>query len=215
MRQYSMIAAALAGAALALGACGEAPAPAKHAPPASDSASVGERAPAPEPVTAPSDTPARAARAELELNLLGKITPPFPDGYLAVGGYVQQAGGGEMMVDYGRWTGEGGSVEVMIVERVIGPLVTYDGGKQRPRAQIVQIFPVPARRANERLFTEGCSSPDYSDEGGFIYANAAMAGERDGVPFSKEPSAAWRLDPQTARLAPISTRGMACAEVGG
>jgi hypothetical protein len=64
------------------------------------------------------------------------------------------------------------------------------------------------------MFTEGCSSPAYSEAEALIYANAAMAGERDGVPFSKEPSAAWRLDPQTARLAPISTRGMVCIDVG-
>jgi hypothetical protein len=211
-----MVAAALTGAALALAACGETPVKQAAQPaPASRSANAAAQRPAVERVTAPFDTPAQAVQAELDLGLLVRITPPLPEGgYVNVGGYVQRAGGGEMFVGYGRWTGGGGSMDVMIVERVVGAPVAYNGGKQRPRAQIVQIFPVPAPRAGERMFTEGCSSPAYSEAEALIYANAATAGERDGVPFSKEPSAAWRLDPQTARLAPISTRGMVCIDVG-
>jgi hypothetical protein len=155
----------------------------------------------------PASSPAAAAQTQLQAAFLGKSTPPYPDGFTEEGGHIEEASGGEISVVYGRWTHAGGDERVMFVQRATGTQPADAQG--RLPAEIVSVFAMPAPRANEILFTEYCTHPDYPETAARIYANAGTTQRRPGM--SDPPSAAWRLDRSSARLLPVDASRVTCA----
>jgi hypothetical protein len=127
---------------------------------------------------------------------------------------LRGVGGGEVIVSYGELTLHGKVHRIIMVERIIGPSVTDERGHETRRTQIIQIHRVPPPRENEYIIFPdepgGCKSPAYVETAARIYAQASVVPTEDQLMNTNEPSAAWRLDRETARLIPISPRSVVC-----
>lgn len=185
----------LAAAALALAACGRASQASGEAGEQSQAAAADQNAAA-----------TAAAQTDLEAAFLGKTTPPYPEGFTEQGGHLEDPNGSEIWVVYGRWAHAGAEQGVMFVQRTTG--TTPANARGQLPAEIVSVYAMPTARANEIVFTENCSHPDYPEPASRIYANAATSQQRPGM--TDPPSAAWRLDRASARLLPIDAARVTC-----
>ena len=196
MRMNWVPSLAVAALVLALGACG------------SEAGGDGDAAKQGQTAADAVATPAAASQAPLEAAFLGKSTPPYPEGFVEEGGHLDgdSVGIGAIWIVYGRWTHPGGEQPVMFVQRTTGAEPANARGHLP--AEIVSVYAMPARRAGEIIFTEYCTHPDYPETAARIYANAGTAQQRPGL--SDPPSAAWRLDRDTARLLPVDAANVTC-----